>query len=48
MGENRLMHLVLLIEFAMPSAAVSALGAEDQYPRFPSCVQEISHYMESE
>lgn len=23
MGENRLMHLVLLIEFAMPSAAVS-------------------------
>lgn len=34
MGENRLMHLILLIELAMPSAAVRAISfySETTYP----------------
>jgi len=33
MGEKRLMHLVLLVEFAMPSAAVRAFSSRLKRPR---------------
>lgn len=37
MGENRLMHLVLLIEFAMPSAAVSTFTTTHAFSRAVDC-----------